>query len=61
VICEEYLTPMNYVARTRLLRHEHDTRICDKFLKLHMTRVSDTRVGYVSDTTQLLPWSVHAT
>jgi len=47
VIYEEYLTPMNYVARTHLHRRRHGMRIHDKFLKLHTTR--------------LLPWSVHAT
>jgi len=32
----------------------------DKFLKIHTTRVSDTRVGHVLNTTRLLTRSVRA-
>jgi len=45
--------------------HGHDNVKMDttrgKFLKIHMTGMSDTRVGHVSDTIRLNNRSVHAT
>jgi len=46
--------------------HEHDNIVMDswihdKFLKIHMIRVYDTRVGYVSDTTRLHDRNIRAT
>jgi len=52
------LASNGYVARTRQYWNRYDTRICDEFLKIYMTRVSDTRFGHVCRTHDK---SVHAT
>ena len=41
--------------------HGYDTQIRDKFLQIHATRVSNKRVGHISDTTKLHYKSVRAT
>jgi len=42
-----------HVAQTRQRQNGHCPQTREKFLKIHMARVSDTRVGYVLDTTWL--------
>jgi len=56
-----FLQPVPYVACTRKHWNGHDTLTRDKFFKIHTIRVSDTRVGHVSDTTRLHDTSVRAT
>ena len=42
---------ISYVARTRQHGNGYDTWTHGKFLKIHMTRVPDTRVGHILDMT----------
>jgi len=56
-----HLHPYCQAMLTQPLWYRHDMRIRDKFLKIHMTCVSDTRVRRILDTTWLHDRRVRAT